>query len=79
MSETIEKRKFNKKTYRSIIFRVRFNSELDKLLHHHSLHGSFSVNFLITRALCNYFDCPLPHRSYKSWSRYNIFSKEENS
>jgi hypothetical protein len=63
-NRTAQKKRHNKKSYRSILFRVRKGTELDTLLEEHAEHGETSVNFLISIALCNFLKCKLPHREY---------------
>ena len=72
--KTIEKRKHNRKTYRSYIFRVRRDSDLERLLLNHAAEGDTSVNFLMTDALCDYFGCARPHREYKVRKHIWVFT-----
>jgi hypothetical protein len=71
-SETDEKKKHNRKRYRTYIFRVRRDSELEILLNNYGLEGATSVNYMMTEALCKYLDCPIPHREYSSYKRTRI-------
>ena len=71
-SKTIEKRKHNRKTYRTYIFRVRRESDLEGLLLKHAQEGETSVNFLVTEVLCNHFGCALPHREYSVYRRVRL-------
>ena len=73
-AKTIEKRKHNRKTYRSYIFRVRRGSDLEGLLLKYADEGETSVNFLMTEALCNHLGCSLPHREYRTYKRVRLFT-----
>lgn len=67
-----ETNKRNKDKYRTILFRVRRDSELDKLLLEYAINGETSINFLLTKAICKVFNCKLPHRQYTKTKRTRI-------
>jgi len=71
-SETAEKKRHNRKRYKTFIFRVRRESALEARLHEHGMTGETSVNFLMTEALCKHLDCELPHREYSTYKRVRI-------
>jgi len=62
----------DKRRYKKIIFRVRKESELAAILADHCEAGDTSVNFLITKALCKYLGCPIPHREYLTYTRQRL-------
>jgi hypothetical protein len=64
LDSTAGKGKYNSKTYKSFILRVRRNSELAKHMKQHSETAEVSISFLLTQLLCNYFACAFPHREY---------------
>lgn len=70
--KTAEKRRHNRKAYKTYIFRVRHDSDLEALLARHGEEGETSVNFLFTEALCKYLNCALPHREYSTYRRTRI-------
>jgi len=69
---TDEKKRHNRKRYKTYIFRVRKDSALEALLNEHGLTGETSVNFLMTEALCKHLNCELPHREYSTYKRTRI-------
>jgi len=70
---TAQKRRFNKKTYVTYLFRVRAESDLADRLGGYSASGETSVNFLITDLLCAYFGVELPHKHYDEIERAPIW------
>jgi len=61
-----------RRRYKQINFRVRRESELLARLEEHCETGNTSVNFLITSALCEYLNCPIPHREYSTYERRRL-------
>ena len=56
---------YNSRKYKSYLLRIRNDSELAKRVEEHVDIGRTSLNFLVTRLLCDYFDIPLPHKRYE--------------
>jgi len=71
-SKTAEKKRHNRKRYKTFIFRVRRDSALEARLNDYSTMGDTSVNFLMTEALCKHLNCELPHREYSTYKRVRI-------
>jgi len=55
------KKKYNKKTYLSHLYMVRINSELGQAITEFKKIKGTSLNYVITKQLCNFFDVPFPH------------------
>ena len=58
------KRKYNAKSYKSFILRVRRDSALLRHMEKYAETAEVSISFLLTRLLCDYFGCGFPHRRY---------------
>ena len=56
---------YDKRAYKSYHIRIRNDTELAKCVEAHLDSGRTSLNFLVTRLLCDYFDVPLPHKRYE--------------
>ena len=56
--------KYNSRKYKSYLLRIRNDTKLAKCIEEHMDTGRTSLNFLVTRLLCDYFDVPLPHKRY---------------
>jgi uncharacterized protein (DUF1778 family) len=59
-----QKTEYNRRKYKQVNLRIRRDSELAALLDEAASESEYSLNFLITSALCNYFKCKLPHKQY---------------
>jgi len=59
-------------TYKQVNFRIRRDSELYKAVTEYLNDGETSLNLLVTRALCEYLKCKLPHRQYTTYKRKRI-------
>ena len=57
-------RKRNKKIYNGYLFRFRKDSELAVCIKNQIQYGTISLNHLITKLLCEKFECPVPLKSY---------------
>ena len=66
------------KAYKKYSFRVRRGSELEALLDDHLTVGQLSLNFFITKLLCEKFDCKLPHRQYNRRFIKTIYTDKEH-
>jgi len=64
MNKTNHARKYNKKAYKAYTVRVRVDSPLEDRLEEYLATGETSVNFLVNKLLCEYFDVPLHHKWY---------------
>ena len=75
MSERRNKQKqdYNKKAYVSYLYRVRADSVLADRLGAFATEGDTSVNFLITKALCEYMGLQLPCKHCFTYKRDRIF------
>ena len=61
-----------KRVYKQMNFRVRRQSALYERMEAYLSEGETSLNLLITRALCEYLKCELPHRQYSTYTRHRI-------
>ena len=61
-----------KRVYKQVNFRVRRQSVLYAKIEAYLSDGETSLNLLITRALCEYLKCELPHRQYSTYMRRRI-------
>lgn len=68
----------NKKRYRTFIFRVRRNSDLERCILEFAAKGNTSVNFLLTKAICKYFKCNLPHFEYRTYKRTPLYYAKDD-
>ena len=69
---TSKKREYNQRTYSTHLVRIRADSALaDYVVEYKATRNS--LNLLITRLLCDYFHCDLPHRWYEEVDRRGIW------
>lgn len=71
-AKTKGKARHCKRTYKQFNFRIRRESALFDVLSDFIKNGDTSLNFLITRALCAYLSCEIPHRQYSTYTRKRI-------
>ena len=57
--------KYNSDTYKHFTFRVRSDTPLADKLEEYLADGEYSINFLITKLLCEHFEVKLPHKYYE--------------
>ena len=77
-TKTAATQKRNVKRYKTFIFRVRRGSELESRLLNFAEKGNTSINFVITKALCKYFKCALPHYEYRTYKRTPLYKSKED-
>jgi hypothetical protein len=76
-ARTTGKAQHCKRRYKQYCFRIRRESQLAAAVETFLTDGNTSLNFLITRALCAYLQCPLPHRQYDTYERKRIYPPKE--
>jgi predicted HicB family RNase H-like nuclease len=72
MSKTQGKARHCKAKYQQFNFRIRRDSELHAKVVEYLAEGESSLNMLLTRALCAYTGCSLPHREYSTYKRLRL-------
>ena len=60
-TSTQSKSKYNEKAYIQYIYRVRKLSVLNEAITEFKSRKGTSLNYLITKLLCNHFDVPFPY------------------
>ena len=68
-SHTQKAKKYNIANYKRYAFRVRNGTALCKKLEEYHEEGEYSVNFLITKLLCEHFGTDLPNIYYEHRAR----------
>jgi len=67
--------KYNASTYKRFTFRVRSGTQLSEKLEDYLVNGEYSINFLITKLLCEHFDVKLPHKFYEHRTRMPLVNE----
>jgi len=68
--------KYNASAYKRFTFRVRSGTPLAEKLEDYLVNGEYSINFLITKLLCEHFDVKLPHKFYEHRTRSPLVNEE---
>jgi hypothetical protein len=60
-ASTEAKRKYNENAYVQYLYRVRKRSDLNRAIIEFKGKKGTSLNYIITKLLCDYFDVPFPY------------------
>ena len=75
--KTQKAKNYNSDNYTKYSFRVRNGSKLGDKLDAYVETGEYSVNFLITKLLCEHFGVELPHKYYEHRVRGALVDDEQ--